>query len=106
MKLFDMLTLPEKEELLKELRKPTDLERKEPKKTKLEEAWHDIQRNIKKVNFYDYIDDQLEITLIWDICEDLIKPSRLLSSDSGSAKETRPRFSYICSGMHRRPETR
>ena len=50
MELFDMLTLPEKEELLKELRKPTDLERKGPKKTKLEEAGHDIQRNIKKVN--------------------------------------------------------
>lgn len=59
--LFEMLTLREKENLIKNLQEIIVQERNAPKKSPLEVAWTDIQRNIKKLSHYSYVDDQLEL---------------------------------------------
>lgn len=42
------------------------------KRTHLEKAWDDIQENLSALEDYRYVSDQaLEISNIWDICEDL-----------------------------------
>lgn len=76
-KLFGILSLKEKEDLLKKLTAMTDAERNAPKKSYLEEAWADIQRELKALSLYPYIDDQLEIDVIWDICEEVIKSGKI-----------------------------
>ncbi|WP_302325962.1 hypothetical protein [Enterocloster lavalensis] len=50
--LFEMLTLREKEILIKKLQEMIVQERNVPEKSPLEEAWTDIQRNIKKLSHY------------------------------------------------------
>ncbi len=71
-KLFRRLPLEEKEDLLKELGKMTEADRKAPKKSYLEAAWAKIQREIDSLSRYPYVDDQLEIDEIYDICEEMI----------------------------------
>lgn len=44
------------------------------KRTHLEKAWDDIQENLSALEDYRYVSDQaLEISNIWDICEDLTR---------------------------------
>lgn len=76
-KLFRTLSLTEKEDLLNKLNEMTEADRKAPKKTYLEEAWVKIQREIDSLSRYPYIDDQLEIDEIWNICEEVIKSGKL-----------------------------
>ena len=71
--IFEALTLSEKESLLTELQTMVTIEKNSPPKSPLEIAGKEIQRNIKMLSFYSYIDDQIEIIMIWDICEDFIK---------------------------------
>lgn len=75
--LFKMLTLPGKEELLKKLQEITDFERNAPQKSYLEEAWTEIQINIKALSYYEYVDAQIEIDIIWDTCEELMQSGKL-----------------------------
>lgn len=84
--IFQALTLSEKESLLTELQTMVTIEKNSPPKSPLEIAWKEIQRNIKMLSFYSYIDDQIEITMIWDICEDLIK-SDVLKNEAWDLKE-------------------
>lgn len=84
--LFEMLTLREKENLIKNLQEIIVQERNAPKKSPLEVAWTDIQRNIKKLSHYSYVDDQLEIDMIWETCENLIKSGEL-KNESWSSRE-------------------
>ena len=84
--IFQALTLAEKESLLTELQRMVTIEKNSPPKSPLEIAWKEIQRNIKMLSFYSYIDDQIEITMIWDICEDLIK-SDVLKNEAWDLKE-------------------
>jgi len=76
-KLFRKLPLEEKEDLLKELGRMTEADRKAPKKSYLEEAWAKIQREIDSLSRYPYVDDQLEIDEIYDICEEIIKSGQM-----------------------------
>ena len=76
-KLFRTLSLTEKEDLLNKLNEMTEADRKAPKKTYLEEAWVKIQREIDSLSRYPYIDDQLEIDEIWNICEEIIKSGKI-----------------------------
>ena len=84
--IFQALTLSEKESLLTELQTMVTIEKNSPPKSPLEIAWKEIQRNIKMLSFYSYIDDQIEIIMIWDICEDLIK-SDVLKNEAWDLKE-------------------
>lgn len=77
LKLFRRLPLEEKEDLLKELGKMTEADRKAPKKSYLEAAWAKIQREIDSLSRYPYVDDQLEIDEIYNICEEVIKSSKI-----------------------------
>ena len=52
------------ENLLNRLNEMTKADRKAPKKTYLEEAWDEIQREVDSLSRYPYIDDQLEICKI------------------------------------------
>ena len=45
--------------------------------TYLEERWMEIKRLMKSLDYEPYIDDQVEIEEIWDICEDLIKSGKI-----------------------------
>lgn len=75
--LFGVLSLEEKEDLLQTLTKMTDVEKRAPKKSYLETAWADIQREIRALSQYPYIDDQLEIDEIWNICGDIMKSGKI-----------------------------
>lgn len=77
-KLFRTLSLTEKEDLLKKLSEMTEADRRAPKKSYLQEAWADIQREIASLARYPYVDDQLEIDEIWNICEEIIKSGKIV----------------------------
>lgn len=77
LELFSWLDIEEKESLLKRLESMIVAERKAPEKTHLEDAWAEIERLIHSLSMYPYVDDQLEIDEIWEICEDLIKTGNL-----------------------------
>ena len=77
LKLFRTLSLTEKEDLLKKLSEMTEADRRAPKKSYLEEAWASIQREIASLARYSYVDEQLEIDEIWNICEEIIKVGKL-----------------------------
>ena len=76
-KLFRTLSLTEKEDMLKKLSEMTEADRRAPKKSYLEEAWASIQREIASLARYPYVDDQLEIDEIWNICEEIIKSGKI-----------------------------
>lgn len=48
-----------------------------PAKSFLEEQWDEIQGNLNILKNEPYIDDQVELDFIWDICENLIQSDKL-----------------------------
>ena len=75
--MLDTLSLEMKEELLEYLKADIAAIKSAPKKTYLEEQWAEIMRLIETLKYESYIDDQIEISDIWEICEDMIKSGRL-----------------------------
>lgn len=76
-KMFKLLPLEGKEQLLKELEEITEEERKLPEKSELEEAWEDIRRDIFSLSCEPYIDDQWELEDVYEICERSAKGGKL-----------------------------
>ncbi len=77
--MLDTLSLEMKEELLEYLKADIAAIKSAPQKTYLEEQWAEIMRLIETLKYEPYIDDQIEISDIWEICEDMIKSGRLRS---------------------------
>ena len=48
-----------------------------PKKSYLEDNWAEIKRLMNVLRHEPYIDDQIEIEEIWNICEEMISGGRL-----------------------------
>lgn len=76
-KMLDTLSLGMKEELLKYLEADIAAAKAAPEKSYLEEQWDEIERQIETLKYEPYIDDQLEIDEIWNICEKIIKSGKL-----------------------------
>ena len=75
--LLDTLSLEMKEDLLEYLKADIAAEKAAPEKSYLEEKWIDIKRLIEKLKYEPYIDDQVEIDEIWDICKEMIQSGKL-----------------------------
>ena len=76
--MIESLSLEEKkylvDHLLDSIRKTEEIV---PSLTCLEEQWAEIRRLMKSLDYEPYIDDQVEIEEIWNICEDLIKSGKI-----------------------------
>lgn len=79
--LLDTMTLGEKKELLQRLREIIEEEENVPLKTYLEENWAEIKRLIKIIDLTPYIDDQIELAEIWNLCEEMIGSWELPEED-------------------------
>lgn len=79
--LLDTMTLGEKKELLQRLREIIEEEENAPPKTYLEENWAEIKRLIKIIDLTPYIDDQIELAEIWNLCEEMIGSGELPEED-------------------------
>ena len=75
--MLDTLTLEMKEELLEYLKADIAAAKSAPKKSYLEEQWSEICRLLETLSYEPYIDDQFEISEIWDICEEMINSGNL-----------------------------
>lgn len=75
--MLDTLSLEMKEELLEYLEADIATSKAAPKRSYLEEQWAEIKRLIESLKYEPYIDDQIEIEEIWDICEKMIKSGNL-----------------------------
>ena len=76
--IFEHLTLKEKEAVLRDLQAIYNSEASTSVyKTPLEEAWDIIESNIFSLSREPYVDDQLEIDEIWNVCEELIRDEDL-----------------------------
>lgn len=75
--MLNTLTISEMEELVKYLQNKIAAEKSAPKKSYLEEQWIEIKRLIEVLKYEPYIDDQIEIEEIWNICDEMIKSGKL-----------------------------
>ena len=75
--MLNTLTLSEKEKLVNHLKAEIDYEKSVPMGSYLEEQWKEIKRLIECLKYEPYIDDQIEIEMIYEICEDIIKSKKL-----------------------------
>ena len=75
--MLDTLSLEMKEELLEYLKADIAAAKAAPKGSYLEEQWTEIERLIENLRYEPYIDDQVEIDEIWDICDKMIKSGEL-----------------------------
>ena len=71
------LSIEMKEDLLEYLKADIAAAKAAPEKSYLEEQWAEITRLIETLKYEPYIDDQVEIEEIWDICEEMIKSGKL-----------------------------
>ena len=76
-KMLDTLSIKMKEDLVEYLKADIAAAKAAPKKSYLEEQWTEIMRLIEVLKYEPYIDDQFEIELIWNMCEDLIRSGKL-----------------------------
>lgn len=76
-RMLDTLNVGMKEELLEYLKADIAAAKAAPKKSYLEEQWAEIMRLIENLKYEPYIDDQIEIEEIWNICEELIKSGKI-----------------------------
>lgn len=88
--LFDQLKLDTKREVVESLQErleaEEEIEQSQPEKTGLQQAWEDIYELIHDLDLEPYIDDQIEINEIWNICEGIIKNRVELSSEPWSVR--------------------
>lgn len=75
--MFKLLPLKSKERLLKELEEITENEKKLPEKTPLEKAWEQIRLDVFALSCEPYIDDQMELQDVYEICDQLAKSGQL-----------------------------
>ncbi len=75
--LLDTLTLEMKEDLLEYLKADIAAEKAAPEKSYLEKQWAEIQRQIETLKYEPYIDDQVQIDEIYDICGKIMKSRKL-----------------------------
>ena len=75
--MLDTLTLSEKEKLMNHLKAEIADEKSVPLGSYLEEQWKEIKRLIERLKYEPYIDDQIEIEMIYEICEDMINSNKL-----------------------------
>lgn len=75
--MLDTLTLSEKEKLMNHLKAEIAYEKSVPLGSYLEEQWKEIKRLIERLKYEPYIDDQIEIEMIYEICEDMINSNKL-----------------------------
>lgn len=76
-KMFQLLPLDGKEQMLKELERIVNEERKLPQKSALEEAWEQIRMDIFELSCEPYIDDQWELEEVYEICDGLAQGGKL-----------------------------
>lgn len=79
--LIETMSQNEKEQLLEDLRIIIEAEKNSPPKSYLEEQWDEIRRQMKSLDFEPYIDDQVEIDIIWDICKELIGSGKIKNEE-------------------------
>lgn len=77
MEMFSHLSLDEKKEVIKDLQKMIEVQENEPAHSFLEENWIEIENLMYELSREPYIDDQLEIDEIWNLCDDMIKSGKL-----------------------------
>ena len=75
--MFAHLSLEQKKGVLRDFQEIVDAEKNRPKGTYLEKKWKEIEDSLYDLSLEPYIDDQLEIDVIWHICEELIKGGHL-----------------------------
>ena len=85
--LFKVVPLEDKKRILKELGEIVKVEEAKPKASALEKLWKEsVMYNISKLSRYSYIDDQIEIEIIWNDIEEYIK-SRKITDESWATRE-------------------
>lgn len=75
--MFSKLSAESQEDLLQELNKIHSVKKSLPKKSYLEKKWEEIEELMEELELEPYIDDQVEIELIWNLSEEIIKSGRL-----------------------------
>ena len=75
--MFAHLTLEQKKGVLRDFQEMVDAEENAPEGSYLEQKWKEIEDSLFDLSLEPYIDDQLEIDVIWHICEEIIKSGRL-----------------------------
>lgn len=75
--LFSHLSLEQKKGVLRDFQEMVDAEESKPEGSYLEQKWKEIEDLLYDLSREPYIDDQLEIDVIWNICEELIKGGHL-----------------------------
>ena len=75
--MFAHLSLEQKKGVLRDFQEMVDAEESRPEESYLEQKWKDIEDLLYDLSREPYIDDQLEIDVIWNICEELIKGGHL-----------------------------
>lgn len=87
LELFDILPLSEKEQIVRRMNRIIEKERQSPPSTFLQNAWQDIQRNIAYLSYEPYIDDQVQIEMIWETCDEIVN-SKILSKESWDTRQS------------------
>ncbi len=75
--MFAHLSLEQKKGVLRDFQEMVDAEESRPEGSYLEQKWKEIEDSLYDLSLEPYIDDQLEIDVIWNICEELIKGGHL-----------------------------
>ena len=70
--MFAHLSLEQKKGVLRDFQEMVDAEESRPEESYLEQKWKDIEDLLYDLSREPYIDDQLEIDVIWNICEELM----------------------------------
>lgn len=79
--MFAHLTLEQKKGVLRDFQEMVDAEENAPEGSYLEQKWKEIEDLMYDLSLEPYIDDQIQISDIWDICEELIKGGHLREED-------------------------
>ena len=79
--MFAHLTLEQKKGVLRDFQEMVDAEENAPEGSYLEQKWKEIEDLMYDLSLEPYIDDQIQISDIWDICEELIKGEHLREED-------------------------
>ena len=79
--MFAHLSLEQKKGVLRDFQEMVDAEESRPEGSYLEQKWKEIEDCLYDLSLEPYIDDQLEIDVIWNICEELIKGDHLQAEE-------------------------
>lgn len=79
--MFAHLSLEQKKGVLRDFQEIVDAEESRPEGSYLEQKWKEIEDCLYDLSLEPYIDDQLEIDVIWNICDELIKGGHLQAEE-------------------------